>query len=197
MILLRATLAGIALIIAACQPLQRPAPDNLYSDDHWQVSGKLALRARGEAIAGKRHQTLQFHWLQYGEDYRLKLSGALGFGQVLVASEQGQLSLYRGGKIIASADSAEQLLQDTTGWTLPVSLLRYWATGRPAPDQPHSALDESGQNQIPGFSQAGWVINYPGESSTGLSRPSKLRAEHPQLRLVAAFKDWEPAPRPQ
>ena len=189
-----ATLLALLVTMTACQPLRQlphPAPTGL--DNFWQVSGKLALRASAEAPGGRRNQTLQFNWQQRGEDYRLQLRGTLGFGQVLVTREDGQLALHRGGTLVSTADSAEQLLLESTGWALPVSLLRYWATGQPAPDSPYQPIDADDPVQHTGFSQAGWQVSYPGDPAASLpGRPSRMRAEHPHLVLIAAFRGWQP-----
>ncbi len=191
MILRLTLLLAIALAIGACQPLRSLPAGEL--GDQWQVSGKLALRASAESIGGKRNQTLQFNWQQHGDDYRLQLRGTLGFGQVLVTSVNDQLSLYRGGKLVAQAGSAEQLLLDSTGWALPVSLLRHWATGQPAPDRAYQRLGDGDDVQRPGFSQAGWRVTYPGKPAAGTGlRPSRMRAEQPGLVLIAAFHSWLP-----
>ena len=53
-------------------------------------------------------------------------------------------------------------------------------------------MADPGAGQLPGFRQAGWQVSYPGQGSDPDAPPGRMRAEHPQLVLVAAFRDWLP-----
>ncbi len=79
-----------------------------------------------------------------------------------------------------SARSADELLFQSTGLALPVTPLRYWVRGKPAPGA--FSRTESG------FVQSGWTVEYLGFEQ-GL--PTRMRIERPEVRLILVVRGWE------
>ena len=89
------------------------------------------------------------------------------------------------------ATSAEELLGTRLGWSLPVSGLRYWLLGLPAPGLPvvKSSLDSFGR--LLRLSQGGWQIRYLDYKwIENLALPGKIFVEHPKLRLRLVIDHW-------
>lgn len=203
---------GLIICLSGCisqgqKPPPLPTSTSTYLlDKNWSVAGKLGIRQSPESIsnnagsnnsglitAKKSAYSLRFEWQQLGQDYTATLSGALGFGRVLVEKQADLVSLSR-GKNRVQAQDADQLFYQQTGWELPVSMLRYWALGLPSPDKPYKFSKRNPTeplSAIGGFEQAGWQVNY--SKSEQISRfwlPGKMTAKHPDLKLVMVFKDW-------
>ena len=72
--------------------------------------------------------------------FTLRLHGPFGQGSVLIEGQPGSVSLRRANGQVTRAGSAEALLSQELGWSVPVSVMRYWILGRPAPDYPVTDL---------------------------------------------------------
>lgn len=203
---------GLTICLSACiSQGQKPSPlpsstTSFLLDKNWSVDGKLGIRQTPESISNKNHSnnsssntgkksaySLRFEWQQQGQDYTATLSGALGFGRVLVEKQADLVSLSR-GKNRVQAQDADQLFYQQTGWELPVSMLRYWALGLPSPEKPFTFNKQNPTEPlaaIGGFEQAGWQVDYPkSEQISRFSLPGKMTAKHPDLKLVMVFKNW-------
>lgn len=175
--------------LASCAQIgTRNAPIDQVSPlpPHWACEGKIALRTSA-ADGSVENSLLRYQLEQRGEDYTLKLSGALGFGAVVVERAKGVVSLSRGGEVIEQAHSVDALFRELTGLQLPVSLIRYWITGRPGP----KTIAEISRRNATGFEQAGWSVQYPalGEFD-GLILPRKLKVIGEPASFTIVVAKW-------
>lgn len=77
-----------------------------------------------------------------------------------------------------SGPDADALVEQLTGWRLPVSGLPYWVDARPAPDRPARTEGDAARPSL--IDQDGWVIRYPEYSAAGVPRSLSLeRAPQP------------------
>ena len=167
---------------------------------HWQVNGKLAIRTISPSAGSPSAQALRFNWQQQAQDYNVTLSGPLGFGRVTVTQQDQRIYLSQGSlsqgslskdKNAIEANDIDQLFAQQTGWALPISYLRYWALGLPAPEQAFT-FNENSQAELVGFKQDGWQINYPAITlAAPYPLPSKMIASNKHFKLVIAFKHWQ------
>jgi outer membrane lipoprotein LolB len=162
---------------------------------HWRVSGKLAIRSVLPSSESPSAQALRFEWQQQAQDYNVTLSGPLGLGRVTVTQQNQRIYLSHGklaqDKNAIEASDIDQLFAQQTGWTLPISYLRYWALGLPAPDQAFTP-NKNSQAELVGFQQDGWKIHYPSITlAAPYPLPSKLIATNKHFKLVIAFKHWQ------
>ena len=207
-------------MLSSCvSPTTRPPADAAKTLDSypssWEVSGKLSIRSTVTSAVtqvSNAPKTLRFSWRQLDEDYVITLYGRLNLGRVVITKEANSITLTRGNKRLASANSAEALLYQQTGWELPVSLLRYWILGQVSPnhdylfsnqlagqlnDQPLEAISRANQtpsdeHSISGFTQRGWQLTFPKAALVdGYTLPTKLRGEQSQLTIVAALHNWQ------
>ena len=176
---------------------------------HWQADGKLAIRQIATQNTRGSAHTLRFNWHQQGENYTALLSGPLGFGRIEIQQTKQRISLTR-GKTRVEAKDVDQLFFQQTGLSLPVSYLRYWALGIPAPQHGFTATptsivspeDDAGGSQtsssqpsakaIKGFLQDGWDVSYTGaQQIDSYTLPVKLIADNGDIKVVIAFKHWD------
>lgn len=190
------------LLLAACAGQRTQLNGDLRVQPAWFSAGKIALHD------GDRHTTLRFSWRQHYDDYQLTLNGSFGLGALTITKKKGLIRLWKGRissaqqRLIApldSADSAEQLLETHTGLRFPLSLLRYWATGQPAPGHAYRTLtsatdtNTATETGLRNFQQAGWHIQYVRAFDTDDQRaslPKKMRIEKREQRIIIAFSNW-------
>lgn len=98
-------------------------------------------------------QSGHFTWIQNGNDFTLELYGPLGLGAAELVGENGQYTLKTSDGKTYEADSAEGLLDNVLGWSMPVSGFPYWLWGQPEPGVPYLQSDNI-------LNQEGWQITY-------------------------------------
>ena len=182
---------GVLLVAACAAPgRQLPASDfelqqkQLQALDNWQVEGKIGLRSNG------RGNSAQLNWQQQQGHYRLRLSGPLGIGTVLVdGNDEGVQLRTREG--VYRAASPELLLEQLTGWQIPVSALQYWARGLPSPDLPiEQQRVELGR--LSALQQGGWSIDYRDFVQVqDLWLPRKMVMNRPETQLTLLYHNWQ------
>ena len=95
------------------------------------------------------------------------------------------------GQTFAARD-ADALLQQVAGWQLPVTGLRYWIRGLPAPAaaKAQARRDESGR--LSQLTQSGWTIKYNRyQLVNGISLPGKLQLLHDGISVRIVVDKWE------
>jgi len=91
-----------------------------------------------------------------------------------------------------SARDADALLAHVTGWVLPVSGLRYWVRGVPAPGSEARASRDA-QGRLTRLVQDGWDISYNRyQVVDGASWPAKLRLERADIVVRLVIDQWQP-----
>ena len=91
-------------------------------------------------------------------------------------------------------ERAKALVAERVGSDLPISELRYWLIGVPAPG---ASFEETlgADARLAALDQAGWHIRYDRYRSAGhLVLPAKLDITQGALRLRVAVSDWHLAP---
>jgi outer membrane lipoprotein LolB len=158
----------------------------------WHLRAKVALRSP------EQNSTFQVVWRQSGDRYDIRLLSTLGIGIARLHGDAGGVTLSSGREADRYAESADQLVEQELGLTLPVTPLRYWLTGRADPAHPALWEDQT-------LRQADWVVRFSGSSfpipdapipgsqvSGGESRPpDKLTLEHGRIRLRVIVKEWQ------
>lgn len=188
-------LSALCALLSACAlPRQMPASDfkqlqqQLQALDSWRVAGKIGLRQNG------RGTSAQVNWQQAQDQYTLRLSGPLGIGTVLVEGDARGVTVHNKDGVF-EAPSPEQLLLDLTGWQIPITALRYWARGLPAPDMP-IVQQHIDQGRLASLDQGGWNIEYRDYAMVdGLWLPAKMLMSRPETQLTLLYKTWQLGPQ--
>jgi outer membrane lipoprotein LolB len=152
----------------------------LQSVAAWRASGRVAV------ATGDESWSASLRWRQADEGYRIHLSGPFGQGAVRVdGATQGVVLRTADGRVTRAA-TAEALLAAELGVQVPVSALRYWLLGRPAPGAVQSALDLDWAGRLKSLQQAGWTVRYQEYEDSGSgSLPTRL--EISRERVLARF----------
>jgi len=196
-LLLRAATALIALWLAACAAPEPVAPSDrraaaeahqrwLEGLSQWRASGRVAVEVPGDGWSA----TLL--WLQRKRDYRIQLSGPFGQGAVRIDGDSSGVTLRTADGRVARAPGAEELMAQELGAQVPVTVLRYWLTGRPAPRHPvtHRLLDDDGR--LRELDQAGWQVRYTEYvDSEGGALPARIAIGRDDTHARFLISRWQ------
>ncbi|HQN41782.1 MAG TPA: lipoprotein insertase outer membrane protein LolB [Pseudomonadales bacterium] len=168
---------------AAAEFLRRQA--DLETMTHWQLAGKLGIRSGDQAVSG------YFNWQEAPEHYLVQVSGPVGGGSMQIEGRPGRVILRDSDGRSREAENVEMLLKSETGWWLPLSLLRYWIRGIPAPALPERhSLDPQGRISL--LEQAGWKISYASYRQAGARElPEKIVLDTDHLHITLLLKAWQ------
>ena len=185
----RAALA-ILLLCTACTPLRYSATAIVPEDwperraallelQHWNMQGRIRIRS------GTANHLAKVNWMQRGDDYVLDISPPIGGSGYRLQGSTDSVIWQRPGKPPLQAASAEALLLEQLGWSIPLANARYWVIGLPDPTQQldSSRFDQGGR--LREFTQSGWQV-YISDYHPAPSLPARLQLTHQdglELRL--------------
>tara|TARA_B100000700_G_scaffold28456_2_gene27241 strand:- start:3501 stop:4109 length:609 start_codon:yes stop_codon:yes gene_type:complete len=151
----------------------------------WTLAGKVGLHTANESTSAN------LDWRHTPNYYRLLISGPFGAGRSTLEGTTQKVTLTTGeGRV--SATSAEALLDQELGWSLPVSSLDHWIRGLPAPgdafERKTDALGYPTQMR-----QDGWTIDYSDwMPADGLWLPRRLAMQRPGIDATLIINAWQP-----
>lgn len=153
----------------------------------WWLNGKIAVQTN------KDSGSAAVSWTQTQRSYALAITGPLGAGSMKLSGTPSGVTLQASDGKTYSAKSAEQLLATKWGFKLPVSNMRYWMRGLPAPGA--SASTHFDQNaRLTSLDQQGWHIEYMSYTNAGgIDLPEKVSITSPMLRVKIVVYQWRVA----
>ena len=158
--------------------MTHPAADGpsmqLSDATQWRLDGKLGVKA--QANSGN----LSISWEQNNEAYEIGLYGPLGVTVAEVSGDADGAILTLPDHPPLRASSPEALVQEAMGYPLPVSPMRFWVRGMPAPGEFFEATAD-------GFRQLGWQVTIRQRDIWG---PVKIQIQRPEVRLLLVVKTW-------
>ena len=175
-------LAGCAMRpVTPATSARLPDPAQLTE---WSARGRLAVAANGEGGSGT------FTWEQTGPQTQLRLRGPLGAGGLDIATDGSTLRVQDATGHAVDGDAARAALEQQLGVALPLTELRYWLLGVPAPGTASTPAPptESGTG---GFDQGGWSIRL--EQTTVAHDwvvPQRLSASTASVRVRLIIDEW-------
>lgn len=190
----------LLLLVAGCgQMPSRPLPDTAPEESwqlrqqqlrkltNWQLNGRLAVLKEHEAW----HMSLE--WQQHNARYSLNIIAPLGQGSMQLHGDAVQVMLITDEGETLNASDPDWLLYQQLGWHVPVSALRYWVLGLPAPGDYQQTLDELGR--LSNLHQAGWDIEFIDyEPQLGVDLPRKVFVSNNSAKVKLVISDWKSLP---
>ena len=187
-------LALALLLLAGCAT--HPPPSEYNADawqqhrqliaqlDQWRATAKLGIRSP------KKNVSARLDWIQRGGEYRIALSGPLGFGSALIEGNAEIAQMQHDGKTLLQPPGA--LLLQATGVALPVEAWHWWLRGIPMPDdQPIMGLATNSRGQATTFIQRGWTLSFSRYKQTALGYlPTKIGGENAALQFKLVVAQW-------
>lgn len=188
----------LALILSACQTTPQIAPIGVEQQQQlirrmpsWRAEGKIAINMDGE------RQNAAFDWQQRHSNYVIHLYGPFGQGATWLRRTSKGVTLENAEIGMRRAANAEQLMEDTFGWQVPVSDLQYWIRGLTAPQPDPSAIETDEHGLISTLEQQGWQVNYDRyQEHDGWILPAKLTATRDAITVTIVIKQWQLALAP-
>lgn len=152
--------------------------------DAWQISGKLGIRSEQESGSAV------LFWLQRQDYFDIRLSGPLGQGSTRLTGREGAVSLEIANRGIFQATSAQDLMQQQLGWSLPVENLLWWVRGLPAPHS-KSQVQLDSNSLLARLEQDNWQVEYLSyRSENGLQLPERIKLSGAGLNITLVIKEW-------
>ncbi len=182
------------------QPLNWQATiAQLTSVEEWELTGKIGVR-----VPERIDSAVINRWKQQGSQFTIDLSSAIfGLGATRIEGSPVHITMTESGEEPITSYYPEQLIQQHIGWPLPISQLRYWIKGMPAPatsrDTLISDLKFNEQGQLSLFNQSGWQIRYsrytpqeaPAGATTGnISLPGKIILQQQHVKITVVINEW-------
>jgi outer membrane lipoprotein LolB len=182
----RLAAGGFVLLLSACAAVTIPqdvrysrvAMGHLYGQGLWSFEGRLALTGKNDAWSAN----INWEHTPYAE--KIKLSGPLGQGAMVISLVGDVVTLDRGGGDVQSSTQPEEFINQQLGMFVPVGSLRYWVVGLPEPSSPYKDTDL-------GFSQAGWINEYKQmQLVDNHSMPYKMAVMNNLVKLKLIIDHW-------
>lgn len=148
----------------------------------WRAQGRMAISngEEGGSVGFVLNDT------QLGE-LRLNLSSASGRWRLLAGPEGAELEGHRIPR--RTAPYPEPLVEEALGWYLPVSLMRDWIRGLPAPSDARQIFASNGSLQR--LEHADWEIDYERfREVDGHWLPQKIVARSGPYQVTLVILNW-------
>lgn len=152
----------------------------------WQISGKVGIRSARESGSAT------LFWLQRQDYFDIRLAGPMGRGAARLTGRPGAVSLDAASSGQFHSTSAETLLQQQLGWSLPVAHLFWWIRGLPAEDS-QSRLTLDSESRLAKLEQDDWQVEYLSYvEQNGYWLPERMKLHGANLDITLVIKDWQP-----
>ncbi len=156
----------------------RAAMLHLYELEHWSFEGRLAMTGQNDSWSAN------ISWEHSPEAEKIKLSGPLGQGAVVISLAGNVVTIDRGGDDVQTSTRPEEFINQQLGMFVPVRSLRYWVVGLPEPSRSYKDTDV-------GFNQAGWLSEYKQmQPVDDGAMPHKMMVMNKQVKLKLIIDHW-------
>ena len=195
----RGALAAV-LLLAGCATVPVPI-DREHANASWALRrpqleqiDHFTLQARASA-GGALSGSANLLWRQHPQDFDLHVSGPFGVGALSLAGNERRVRV-RSKEQDFVTDDPERTLRENLGWTLPITRLRWWVLGLPAPNS-SVTIDLDSAGHVTTLTQDGWVLNYDAYQPVGsLDLPRRMLLSREDLRIRVAIDAWSDLPPP-
>ncbi len=155
--------------------------------DSWDIHARAALKLEGEAY------NIGLSWKRAAEQFTILLEAPFGQGVFRIEGDAGESYRLRlpDGQVYTNS-TAEALLEDVIGWSLPISGLEYWIRGLPQPGSDYSHnLDRGGRARS--IRQDRWAIDYVGyfAGPPEPELPRRINLSRDELSLKLVIERWQ------
>jgi len=177
-------------LLGACSQFATQQP--IFGSDkalpeQWQIKGKLGVRS------DSGNGSLSVNWQQINDNYLIYTQAALGQGAATLEGDNTRLVISAVGKAPVTSFAPNQLVEDTFGWKIPITDLKYWVRGIPNPEQDNTATkaqyDEAGN--LTQLNQYGWSLSFSRyQKVQDWALPGRIRATQGNTTLTLIIRDW-------
>lgn len=191
-------LAALALLLAACagrnarelppavpfaraEQMQAQREQALRAQKDWGFNGRVAISNGKDGGSGR------IDWQQRGADYGVQLSAPVTRQSWKLGVERGNATLdgLEGGA--RHGHDAGLLLQQATGWEIPLAALSDWVRGLRGKGAAQVQYDAQGR--LAHMEQAGWAIDYQWPDVAG-DLPRRVDAVKGAAKVKLLVDQW-------
>ncbi len=181
-------LLGLSLLLltaCASDPVEngikysRASRLNLYKLDQWSFEGRIAL------VGQKDSWSANITWDHVSEVEKIKISGPLGQGAVIITMTGDSVEIDRGGGDVKSSNQPDEFINAQLGMFVPVQSLKYWVVGLPEPNGQYRDTEM-------GFDQSGWLNEFAQMQviEDGGLMPRKVTIMNNKIKLKLIINNW-------
>ncbi len=173
--------------LSACTSLAPTSP----------AEGGFNLRGKMGVVEGDQSFSARFLWQQRGPAFTIDLWGPLGQGRLHLTGNGRRLELRRGDGTLIAKGTAEQVMNDQLGWSLPLSVLPQWVRGRPARGVPVTGRVYDATGRLTEFRQLDWRVELErfrpvaDNGADAAYLPYRVTARQDAHRVRLAISDWQ------
>ena len=133
-------------------------------------------------------------WKQLPGRFDMRVAGPFGIGAATISGRGSDIEIRTSKRTITTSDP-ERDLHDRLGWSFPVTHLRYWVLGVPAPGSDAKVeLDEEGR--LASLEQDDWTMEVDEYQDAGsLELPRKFEVANDEVRIKVVVDRWADLPR--
>ncbi len=144
----------------------------------FRVAGKVGV------VEGERSFAARFVWRQTADRYDILFWGPLGQGSTRLRGDSDHVEVTGRDGEPALSGHPRAVMRQRLGWSLPLAVLPWWMSGRPAPDGTVEAAERDTEGRLTAFRQLGWQVGYDRFDAQGdAPRPGRITAERPGYRI--------------
>lgn len=151
----------------------------------WEAKGKVAASKQGEGGSAS------FVWEQHRDTFKVRMFGPFGAGSAELSGSDNQVVFEEGDGTKLVAEHPEEILYKATGLYIPVTGLRHWIKGIPAPQIPTRRIKVNVDGQLVYLEQSGWRIEYQNyREEHGQWLPTRLNLSRDGMLVKLIVKQW-------
>ncbi|MGQ0529147.1 MAG: lipoprotein insertase outer membrane protein LolB [Panacagrimonas sp.] len=164
--------------------------NELHHLDQFVLQGRIASGALGFKA--------DLRWKQMrGGRFELRLAGPFGAGAAELSGDARKVQVRTGDDAPVVTAHPEAWLEEALGVRLPVSGLRWWVMGLPAPGHDKKVVLDS-EGRALRIVQNGWELDYPEYRRSGdLDLPRRIEARNGDTRVLVLADSWGGLPAPK
>ena len=195
----RITFAFILLLMLAmhgCVTLT-PVPPAEDADLLWQTRSEYLYEQHWTAhlaligVTDQQKFKTRAVWEQQGERYTIKLRDFIGRTVAVIDGSPNGVKVKTSKGQHFQGDSAEQLIQELFDIHIPVTGMRYWLLGLPAPNAKVDMLALNDQGLADQLEQQGWAMSYPYYlNNDPFKMPSQILFDYEDIDLTVKVSQW-------
>jgi outer membrane lipoprotein LolB len=178
----------LILLLGGCAGVPRDAHRPEQMDAPFAFNGRVVVKQ------GTQRDKAGVRWTHQASADEILLLAPLGQTMARIQRDHNRATLEASGRRYVASDM-ESLMQQALGWQLPLSGMRYWLLGLPAPDD-ESSIEMSPSGQLGVLRQQGWVIRYGKYASDSMDAlPLRMDMKRNGMEVMLIIDEWELQPQ--
>jgi len=164
--------------------------ERLEALNDWSFDARAAVRSGLTGGSGR------LEWTQVGPVSSLTMSGPFDTGRVALTGTASRMLITDAEGNSRLSTNPERLLEELTGWRVPLARLPRWVRG--LPDTPLDRLGTDrfrldAQGRLVRLSEREWTVEYEryDASEGGPALPHFIEMRNDEIRIRLVINDWE------